>query len=205
MSSSSSATPSGLITTSTLSDPGTPKSDHRLLTTVVILAIVATFLIAFIIWLTLRVKRRQSNGESSGPYQGTVMNQDHPASSITPFGAGGPHAGRKAPQFTHTPGEDMRIAVRRPDGAWHFADSRTPFTPTGVQDIDVLPSPMSSSVSLLSLLPHQPLSKKAQEARSYGKGYDSDIDFEVRRTVPPPPAYHREPCGEHFDDARSPV
>ena len=35
----------------------------------------------------------------------------------------------------------MRIAIRRPDGAWHFADSRTPFTPVGVNELDVVPHP----------------------------------------------------------------
>ncbi|KAF8959921.1 hypothetical protein BDZ97DRAFT_1922529 [Flammula alnicola] len=187
--SSSSASPSKI------SDP-TPKSDHRILIVVVILGIVGAFLIAYIIYITRRVNRRQSNGEISGPYQGTAMHQDHPAANITPFGAAGPHYGGQVPRFKHNPGEDMRIALRRPDGAWHFADSRTPFTPAGVTDIDVLPSPMSSSTSLFSFNSHLPSSKE-QEVRASREHYYNP--------APPPPAYYREPCREHFDGHASPL
>jgi len=111
----------------------------------------------------------------------------------------------------HHSGEDMRIALRRPDGAWHFTDSRTPFTPSGVGDIDVIPSPMSSSTSLMSFNSRLPLNhKKSQEAKSqkrdYHKGYDPDLDFELSPTALPPPAYcqDREPCRDHFDEGRFP-
>ncbi|KDR69873.1 hypothetical protein GALMADRAFT_913495 [Galerina marginata CBS 339.88] len=161
----------------------TPKNDHRILVVVVILGIVGAFLIAFIIYTTLRVKRRQ-DAEASGPYQGTAIHNDHPATHIVPFGAGGPHSGLNGPRYKHNPGEDMRIALRRPDGAWHFTDSRTPFTPLGVADLDVTPSPMSSSASLISFNSRFPSTS-------------------ISRTTPPPPVHHREPCREHFDD-RSP-
>jgi len=200
--STSSAAPS---TTSTSSD-ATPKNDHRILIVVVILGIVATLLIAYIVYITFHLKRRQSNGEDMGPYQGTLLHTDHPATHIIPFGAGGPHSGRTVPQYKHNPGEDMRIAIRRPDGAWHFADSRTPFTPAGVADIDILPSPMSSATSLISFNSRFPSTKaqEAQASRDRYKGYDPHLDFEPNPTVPPPPAYHREHCRNHFDDTRSP-
>lgn len=161
----------------------------------VILGIIGAFLVAFVLYITLRLKRRQSNGEDSGPYQGTVMHSDHPAAQITPFAEGNGRGAGHGPKFHHNPGEDMRIALRRPDGAWHFADSRTPFTPAGVSDIDVLPSPMSSSTSLASYSSRLPLkSKKSQEART------ARDDFELSSPiVAPPPAYH-EPCQDHFDE-----
>lgn len=99
----------------------------------------------------------------------------------------------------------MRIAIRRPDGAWHFTDSRTPFTPAGVSEIDVTPSPISSrsSVSLLSFHSSSRFpSNKAKEARAV-RDLSNDFGFEVDPTAPPPPAYHREPCQTHFDDQRT--
>lgn len=162
----------------------TPKDDHRILAVVIILGIVGAFLMTYIIYITLHVKRRQDSGEVVGPYQGTlILNDDHPAARITPFGG---TAGGYGPRFKHKPGEDMRIAVRRPDGAWHFTDSRTPFTPSGVADLDVLPSPMSSSASLIS----------------FNSRFPSTQPYNFQLS-PPPPIYHPEPCREHFDDSRS--
>jgi hypothetical protein len=211
---------------STKSD-ATPKNDHRILIVVVILGIVAAFLIAYIVYITIRLKRRQTSGQDLGPYQGTAMTQDHPAANITPFGSVGPHSGGNFPRFSaylltvfysllvaklfffvflcfseHNPGEDMRIAIRRPDGAWHFTDSRTPFTPAGVSEIDVTPSPIStrSTASLLSFHSSSRFpSNKAIEVRT-ARDLSDDFGFRVDPTAPPPPAYHREPCQPHFDD-----
>jgi len=170
-----------------------PKDDHRILVVVIILGILGAFLIAYIIYITLHVKRRQDNGEVLGPYQGTLIeNDDHPAARITPFGAIG---GGYGPRYKHMPGSDMCIAIRRPDGAWHFTDSRTPFTPYGVADLDVMPSPISSATSLISFNSRLP-STKAQEAKANQEPYTCELS-------PPPPAYHHEPCREHFDDSRS--
>lgn len=196
---SSTASPS---TTSSTKTDATPKNDHRILIVVVILGILATFLIAYIVYITIRLKRRQTSGENLGPYQGTAMHQDHPAANIVPFGAVGPHSGGKIPRFKHKPGEEMRIAIRRPDGAWHFTDSRTPFAPAGVSEIDVAPSPTGSySASLLSFnsSSHLP-SSKAMALRDQPKYNDADFGFEVNPFTPPPPAYYREPCRQHFDD-----
>jgi len=78
----------------------TAKSDHRILIVVVILGIVAAFLISYIVYITVRLKRRQTSGDDLGPYQGTAMNQDHPAANITPFGSVGPHSGANFPRFS---------------------------------------------------------------------------------------------------------
>ncbi|KAF9561874.1 hypothetical protein CPC08DRAFT_707058 [Agrocybe pediades] len=190
------STSAAAATTSTRLD-GTPKNDRRMLAVVVVLGIVGAFLIAFIIWLTLRVKRRESSGENLGPYQGTLIQDAHPAADITPFGAVGHVSSAKGPRYKHKPGEDMRIAVRRPDGAWHFTDSRTPFTPTGVKEIDVTPSPISSCTSLVSFNSRFPPSNT-----SHADGFRSNPNFTI---APPPPAFPREPCREHFDDRHSPM
>jgi hypothetical protein len=172
----------------------TPKDDHRILVTVIILGIVGAFLIAYIIYITLHVKRREGNGEVLGPFQGTlIQSHDDPAAHITPFGAIGGGYGR--PRYKHKPGSDMRIAVRRPDGAWHFTDSRTPFTPSGVADLDVTPSPISSATSLISFNSRFP-STKAQEANNSREPHNF-------KPSAPPLAYHPELCREHFDDSRS--
>jgi len=121
--------------------------DHGIFVAIIILAISAIALIGLIIYITVRLKKRGPG--DSGPYEGTVVHPEHPAAQITPFGASGPHIGRNLPRYSHTPGENMRIAFRQPDGAWLFADSLTPFAPAGVNDIDVLPSP-SVSISEFS-------------------------------------------------------
>jgi len=179
------------------------QNDRRLLIVVFALGIA---LIGFIIYMTVRLKRRRPD-EASGPYKGTLVHHEHPAAQITPFGGGGPYSGRNTPQFKYTPGEDMRIAFRRPDGAWHFADSRTPFTPTGVNDIDVLPSPLSSSASLFSFNTKMSSNKEqdVKATQDLYKGYDPESDFEITPIAPPPPAYHRESCHEHFDGNHSAV
>lgn len=88
----------------------------------------------------------------------------------------------------------MRIAFRRPDGAWHFADSRTPFTPAGVHEIDVLPSNTTSSTSLSSSFHLKIPSNKEREsiaARDLYKGCDPELGF---LHEPTPPTY--EWCDE---------
>jgi len=204
------ATPSSTASSSTSSltkTDATPKNDHRILIVVIILGILATFLIAYIVYITMRLKRRQTSGENMGPYQGTATHQDHPAANITPFGAVGPDSGGQIPRFKHNPGEEMRIAIRLPDGAWHFTDSRTPFAPAGVSEIDVAPSPTGSySASLLSFNSSSYIpSSKAKALRDQPNYDDADFGFEVSPFTPPPPAYYREPCRQHYDDRHSPA
>lgn len=63
--------------------------------------ILAAFLVAYIVFITVRLKRRHDRGElEAGPYQGTALSQDHPAAHITPFGATGPNGGKRGPEFS---------------------------------------------------------------------------------------------------------
>jgi len=96
MAPSTTSSSSGPNPTSPASSDPTPKSDNRILIVVVILGIIGSILVAYILFVTFRLKRRQSNGEDAGPYQGTVMHHDHPAAKITPFGA---ISGSSGPRF----------------------------------------------------------------------------------------------------------
>jgi len=186
--SSSSASPSA----TSLDADVAPSADPRLSAVIIVLGIVAAFLITFIVYITLRVKKREVSGDTLDPSHGTVMHQDHPAAHITPFGAAGPQSGGRVPRFGHTPGQDMRIAIRRPDGAWHFADSRTPFRPSGVSEIDVLPSPIST-VGSRGFPP--PAARRLPSTKEKEASYLSCDDTHN----PPPPAYYREPCRDYLD------
>jgi len=99
MSSSTTSTFPAAATSSSRVD-ATPKTDHRMLAVVVVLGISGAFLIAFIIWLTLRVKRRESSGANLGPYQGSLIQETHPAADIIPFGAVGHNIGAKGPRYS---------------------------------------------------------------------------------------------------------
>lgn len=86
----------------------------------------------------------------------------------------------------HTPGEDMRIAHRRPDGSWLISDSLTPFRPAGVHEIDVQPSPSVSECSLSQ----QPSNEWEVKKVEYEIGYSSSM------ITLPPPAYTRHSYGD---------
>lgn len=88
----------------------------------------------------------------------------------------------------------MRIAFRQPDGAWHFANSLTPFTPAGINDI----SP-SASTSELSC---KHSSKDGKLKAGYG---EEEYGFPIQPTTHPLPAYHRESYHKHFDGDHSPA
>jgi hypothetical protein len=168
---------------------------------VVVLSIVGFLIISGVVYITYRQsrKRRRAGSIATGPYHGIVVDKDHPAAIVTPFGS----SAGEGPRFLHTPGSDMRIAVRRPDGAWQFSSPRSPFTPTGISEPSPLPSPAISSTYLPLGSPRPSLSvksnkeleveaqrQKAKEERDkigYGFGYD-DPAFEGNLN-PPPPAY----------------
>ena len=100
----------------------------------------------------------------------------------------------------------MRIAVRRPDGAWHFTDSRTPFTPSGIKDLDNVPS-LKSSASIISSSSNGRIpSKKADEVKleSFRRRRDPYLEFDLSPTVPPPPAYHPDSSRERSSGPNSP-
>ncbi|KAG6829021.1 hypothetical protein H0H92_005929 [Tricholoma furcatifolium] len=128
------------------------------------------------------MKRKPLNDLTS-PLTGKSLSQHHPAAQITPFGS----FGGETPRFRHTPGSDMRIAIRRPDGAWLFSNPHDPFSPYGVSEIDILPSPLSSTASLSSPVKSKGGgdSKSLRNLRSdYDHRYDSVLDLPL-----PPPAY----------------
>ncbi|GLB38004.1 hypothetical protein LshimejAT787_0410550 [Lyophyllum shimeji] len=186
MSSHASSSNTSALPTSS-SQPAT-QNDSRMTAVGVVLGVIGAFLVVGVVYATWRMKRRRSsNGASTeslvGPPKGTSLEQSHPAARITPFGS----PGGETPRFKHTPGSDMRIAMRGADGAWHFADPRTRFSPSGVSEIDVLPSPLSSRSTMT--LP-SPVRTKEQEAKSPANlrhGYDrSEYDVDLN---PPPPAY----------------
>ncbi len=199
-----------------------PSHDSQGAITGAVLGIVGLVLLAGIVFITLRVRRRRAgDGETViGPFHGTaLLDKDHPAAKIVPFGTPGTEAhlfrtfvfsflqdARLSRVAGHTPGRDMRIAIRRPDGAWDFTDSSQPFTPTGVSDI--CPSPMSSTATLISSSQRHKGSTntkttvreyKEQESRASQMirlGYDArdnELEMEDLPLAHPPPAYGQEP------------
>ncbi|KAH6885451.1 hypothetical protein BKA70DRAFT_1337531 [Coprinopsis sp. MPI-PUGE-AT-0042] len=188
------------------SSVATGNSDPRLTAVIAILTIIGIVLIGVIVFITLRLKRRDADRPDrrsmAGPFHGTsIWGREHPALRITPF-----DAPSNSPSFNHKPGSDMRIAHRRPDGAWHFADSREPFTPIGVSDIENTPVfPFSShynSVSSRSNLSlNSPITTKDSEVAATRLAAaqprrDSSDDWTMSRPLPPPPpAYQRHPRG----------
>ncbi|KAJ3574809.1 hypothetical protein NP233_g1513 [Leucocoprinus birnbaumii] len=184
----------------------------------VVLGILALCLLLGVGFLTLRARKRQSDGgDQRGPFQGSaVWDKRHPAARIVPFGTPGAEGHTYyQPDFVivlgHTPGKDMRIAIRRPDGAWDFTDPNEPFTPSGVSDLQPSPSPASSRTTFFSSINSSSkrdtsrnssmavLEYKAQESRAAQMirlGYDArDNDLEIGDgPLPhPPPAYGQEP------------
>lgn len=84
----------------------------------------------------------------------------------------------------------MRIAFRRPDGAWHIGDSLTPFEPAGVNDIHVPSHSVTTSECSFSL------ASKEWEVKKVG--YEGGYGFSSTLTLPPP-AYsgHGRSDGDH--------
>lgn len=183
----------------------------------VALGIVGLLVIAGVIYATLRMRRKRNvdpNDFIHSPIRrSNVIDHNHPASYITPFGS----PGGETPRFgyseslirylasvdilddvfiAHVPGSNMRVAHRRSDGAWEFDDARAPFTPLGVSDLDVVPSSPSSS----SFRSHTVLTK-SQEARAAAharRQRDKDLfDADLGSDVFPPPAYARD--GRYID------
>jgi hypothetical protein len=93
----------------------------------------------------------------------------------------------------YNPGEDMCIAIRRPDGAWHFTDSHTPFTYERIRNRCHCISYIHQIDSQLALL----LLKLAISFQQSQRGKDcpqsDDFGFRVNSTALLPPAYHHEP------------
>jgi len=154
----------------------------------VVLGIVGILVLGVVVFAVLRLRRRRPSEHDSKPFTPSVIGLNHPATRITPFGS----PAVETPRFRHTPGAEMRIATRRPDGAWQFADPEAPFTPSGVSDLESSPAsshttlpPASSRTNLLK-------EKESKSAREIRKGYDRFDSSEVEL---PPPAYGYEPAG----------
>ncbi|KAJ7037704.1 hypothetical protein C8F04DRAFT_394186 [Mycena alexandri] len=113
----------------------------------IIVAVVAVILLVFLMLFVLRFRRqtkKKFNGKEVQP--GETVSRTHPAAlMITPA------EGKGTPRFVHTPGTNMRIASRRSDGAWEFADPRAPFTPAIIADASDAASSRNSSAPSVAL------------------------------------------------------
>ncbi|KAL0955553.1 hypothetical protein HGRIS_001792 [Hohenbuehelia grisea] len=191
-------------------------SDHRLVILGATLGVIGALLIALIIFLTARFRVGKTADDydveptktaDQGPGPGawaraarksmrirTITPPSPATSRITPFGS--PVGERPPPRhaFTHRPGENMRIARRRSDGAWQFSDTRSPFSPSGVSELDAdiyhgapsaagscPPSPSSTS-SFTHPGPHSPPPRASIKKSPLGgatMGYSMSKEHEV--------------------------
>jgi len=175
MPTTSSATPSPSV--SALAAP--PHGDHRLVILGITLGIIGAILVAGILVMTARFRRGQPIDEKRNTLN-WARKSIMPTSRVTPFGS----APSEMPQhvFTHKPGENMRMARRRSDGAWIFSDPRTPFRPAGVRqlDIDLVP-PSPSGSSFTSPRTPQP----SPSLKKYPVGYSKEYEIEQLRYQEP--------------------
>jgi len=160
----------------------TPARGH-VVALAVTLTVVAIIMVAAIAYFTARMRRvntvqdqsRETNVNKSTTNP-VVLDLRHPASPITPFSM-------------REPGSKMRIASRRQDGAWDFADPETPFSPNGV--MDPLISPLSPSTPVRSTIKAQVTEERTRECRKRETSNSHASGLE-----PPPPAY----CPEDRSD-----
>ncbi|KAJ7727362.1 hypothetical protein B0H16DRAFT_257242 [Mycena metata] len=145
----------------------------------IIIAIVAVLLLVSLMLFVLRFRRQTKKKFNGKEVQaGETVSRTHPAAlMITPA------EGKGTPRFVHTPGTNMRIASRRSDGAWEFADPRAPFTPAIIADASDAASSRNSSA--LSLAPTErssdPTGPYSHMSYGYARGSASDL-------LPPPTA-----------------
>ncbi|KAF7357438.1 hypothetical protein MSAN_01339800 [Mycena sanguinolenta] len=96
--------------------------------------VIAVLVLVSVMLLTLHFRKKKISAAAQARKgrevrPGEVVSRVHPAAlMITPAN------GEGTPRFVHTAGTNMRVATRRPDGAWEFADSRAPFTPSIIAD-----------------------------------------------------------------------
>lgn len=91
----------------------------------------------------------------------------------------------------------MRIAVRRPDGAWQFTDPSTPFTPVGVSDLEAAPVSAASS-QFFPFSSRYAAPSKEKEVEDAKKASKEDPFNDYDSIVPPPPAYQRHAKEDPF-------
>ncbi|KAJ6451644.1 hypothetical protein C8R45DRAFT_946188 [Mycena sanguinolenta] len=96
--------------------------------------VIAVFVLVSVMVLTFHFRKKKISAAAQARkgrevQPGEIVSRVHPAAlMITPAN------GEGTPRFVHTAGTNMRVATRRPDGAWEFADSRAPFTPSIIAD-----------------------------------------------------------------------
>lgn len=129
------------------------------------IAALAVLLLGSLMLLTFHFRRQNKKKISAAQARkgreaqpGETVSRTHPAAlMITPAeGKGTPRFSEYSLQpvltsclclLVHTPGTNMRIATRRADGAWDFADPRAPFTPAIIPPDAALPTSRSSSAA----------------------------------------------------------
>jgi len=130
--------------------------------------------------------------------RGRTISASHPAARITPFGS------RQHPQFRaslflhtllmsptyplpveHTPGSDMRVAVRLPDGSWDFTE---PGQNLGLNasKVDLIAAPSRGSCSCSSL--SRACTPIAREHDGTPSSRDP-AEHDTETVDPAPPAY----------------
>ncbi|KAK7023046.1 hypothetical protein R3P38DRAFT_2957225 [Favolaschia claudopus] len=133
---------------SSTSTPSSSSASHSS-TLPIVITIVAIVLLLAAMLVAFHFRRRSNKKQSSTAagvrkgrevQAGETVSRTHPSALMISDGKG-------SPRFVHTPGTNMRIATRRPDGAWEFADPRAPFTPALIAD-DAASSRYSSVASL---------------------------------------------------------
>ncbi|KAJ7205648.1 hypothetical protein C8J57DRAFT_369331 [Mycena rebaudengoi] len=178
----------------TSSSPSSPAKNTPKSTVPIIIAVVAAVVIVICLgMLAFHLRRQKKNKIRDVPARrgkevqaGEIVSRTHPAAlMITPAD------GKGTPRFIHTPGTNMRIASRRSDGAWEFADPRAPFTPAIIADPSDLARPTSRNSAAVdssdSMDP--PPSRAPNTPYSHASySYDSPVPGSSNALLPPPTA-----------------
>ncbi|KAJ7877006.1 hypothetical protein B0H13DRAFT_993766 [Mycena leptocephala] len=161
----------------------------------IIVAAVAALLLVSAMLLTFHFRRQNKKKMDTARaarkgrevQAGETVLRTHPATLMVlpPHGEGNP-------RFVHTPGTNMRIATRRADGAWEFADPRAPFTPAIIADASdaALPANRNSAVSTAESS-SDPSHNSPYSYASYG----DQTPGSSSQLLPPPTAASASPWG----------
>ncbi|KAJ6477111.1 hypothetical protein C8R47DRAFT_1075433 [Mycena vitilis] len=188
-----------LLQLSTSPSPSPSSASKSPTSAVVPIAVVVILLVlGFIMLLTFHFRRQ--NKKKLGAAQvrkgrevqaGEVVSRAHPAALMIT-----PENGKGTPRFVHTPGTNMRIATRRSDGAWEFADPRAPFAPAIIADAsDAAHSQSRNSSSPANFstneLDSHPRAPSPLGARNSPYSYASPVPGSSSQLLPPPTAASR--------------
>ncbi|KAJ7675920.1 hypothetical protein DFH06DRAFT_1318060 [Mycena polygramma] len=166
---------------------------------VVPIAVVVIVLVLLGLIMLLTFHFRRQNKRKLGATQarkgrevqaGEVVSRAHPAALMIT-----PENGKGTPRFVHTPGTNMRIATRRSDGAWEFADPRAPFAPAIIADASDAAHTQSRSSSPANFgadeLSSDPRAPSPLGARNSPYSYASPVPGSSSQLLPPPTAASR--------------